>query len=258
MLADFEKQIATCDAVLATDPKDVQQYSKRGDAHLFLGQPREAVADGRKMIAIDPAQDAALTGVSASPIISRATTRNRRGNSKNTMPTMDTTAKMASGNSSPKRRSMASPRRARKCCRTPSSIESRFRRSMKCSRSQKTTLTNFFPPSRRKGSLPMSTSSFSRAGLWGIKRGIAGPSREGPRAPAPGGRQPGRSRGARRVHVAGGPPSLGAPREEFSVESSADKALRYWTPGPSPDSACPSMEMEFPLPLPSCFSVILI
>ena len=57
MLTDFKKQIAACDAALAIDPKDVPQYSKRGDAHLFLGQPREAVADFEKMIALDPAQD---------------------------------------------------------------------------------------------------------------------------------------------------------------------------------------------------------
>lgn len=43
---------------LAEAPRSVRLYSQRGDAHLFLGQFPEAVADFEKMIALDPEQDA--------------------------------------------------------------------------------------------------------------------------------------------------------------------------------------------------------
>ena len=36
----------------------IPAYSRRGDAYLFLGKPKEAVADFEKMIALDPSQDA--------------------------------------------------------------------------------------------------------------------------------------------------------------------------------------------------------
>jgi lipoprotein NlpI len=58
MKAQFERELVTCDAGLLNDPKSVALYSERGNAHLFLGQSREAVADFEKTIALDPSQDA--------------------------------------------------------------------------------------------------------------------------------------------------------------------------------------------------------
>lgn len=58
MRSEFSQQIAAADAALAKDPQLVQAYSSRGDARLFLGDFRGAVADFEKMIAIDPEQDA--------------------------------------------------------------------------------------------------------------------------------------------------------------------------------------------------------
>ena len=58
MKAQFERELASCDAGLVKDPKTVALYSERGNAHLFLGQPREAVSDFEKMIALDASQDA--------------------------------------------------------------------------------------------------------------------------------------------------------------------------------------------------------
>ncbi len=43
---------------LADAPGSIRLYSRRGDAHLFLAQFSEAVADFEKMIDFDPAQDA--------------------------------------------------------------------------------------------------------------------------------------------------------------------------------------------------------
>lgn len=58
MLAEFSQQIAAANAALEKDPQIVQAYSSRGDARLFLGDFRGAVADFEKMIALDPKQDA--------------------------------------------------------------------------------------------------------------------------------------------------------------------------------------------------------
>ena len=58
MRAEFSQQIAAADAALEKDPQLVQAYSARGDARLFLGDFRGAVADFEKMIALDPKQDA--------------------------------------------------------------------------------------------------------------------------------------------------------------------------------------------------------
>ena len=58
MLARFTAQIANLDAAIKAAPDSVPLYSKRGDAHLFLGHFAESVADFEKMIALDPAQDA--------------------------------------------------------------------------------------------------------------------------------------------------------------------------------------------------------
>ena len=58
MIVEWKKQIAAGDAALAKEPGAVGEYSARGDAHLFLGEFRAAVADFEKMIALDAAQDA--------------------------------------------------------------------------------------------------------------------------------------------------------------------------------------------------------
>ena len=58
MIAQWKEQVAAGDAALAKEPGAVGEYSARGDAHLFLGEFREAVADFEKMIALDAAQDA--------------------------------------------------------------------------------------------------------------------------------------------------------------------------------------------------------
>ena len=55
---EFSKRLAEGDAAVAKDANSVGGRSDRGDAHLFLGQFRESVADFEKMIALDPAQDA--------------------------------------------------------------------------------------------------------------------------------------------------------------------------------------------------------
>jgi lipoprotein NlpI len=58
MLVGFTQQIEKLDASIKASPDAVALYSKRGDAHLFLGHFAESVADFEKMIALDPAQDA--------------------------------------------------------------------------------------------------------------------------------------------------------------------------------------------------------
>ena len=58
MIAKWKEQIVVADAALAKDAGAVGEYSARGDAHLFLGEFREAVADFEKMIVLDAAQDA--------------------------------------------------------------------------------------------------------------------------------------------------------------------------------------------------------
>ena len=58
MLAGFTAQIEKLNASIKASPDSVALYSKRGDAHLFLGHFAESVADFEKMIALDPAQDA--------------------------------------------------------------------------------------------------------------------------------------------------------------------------------------------------------
>ena len=58
MREKFSRQIAAADAALEKDPQLVQAYSARGDARLFLGDFRGAVADFEKMFSLDPKQDA--------------------------------------------------------------------------------------------------------------------------------------------------------------------------------------------------------
>lgn len=56
--ASFRERIATLDRAIREDPANPALYSRRGDAHLFLGHFASAVADFEKMIALDPAEDA--------------------------------------------------------------------------------------------------------------------------------------------------------------------------------------------------------
>ena len=58
MIASFEQTVSSADAAIARDATQVRAYSNRGDAQLFLGKAKEAVADFEKMIALDPSQDA--------------------------------------------------------------------------------------------------------------------------------------------------------------------------------------------------------
>ena len=58
MTKELDGEIAACNAALLKDPASITRFSRRGDAHLFLGEPEEAVKDFERMIALDPAQDA--------------------------------------------------------------------------------------------------------------------------------------------------------------------------------------------------------
>lgn len=58
MTAGWQREVAEATAALAKNPQSVGAYSERGDAQLFLGEARAAVADFEKMIALDAAQDA--------------------------------------------------------------------------------------------------------------------------------------------------------------------------------------------------------
>jgi lipoprotein NlpI len=58
MVASFEKTRAEADAALATEPSSTEWLTRRGDARLFLGDAKGAVADFEKEIAIDPSHDA--------------------------------------------------------------------------------------------------------------------------------------------------------------------------------------------------------
>ena len=58
MMADFARTISELAPAIEQAPERVELYSRRGDAHLFLGQFAQSVADYEKMIALDPAQDA--------------------------------------------------------------------------------------------------------------------------------------------------------------------------------------------------------
>lgn len=58
MLAGLAEQEKTLSGRIEQAPRELELYSRRGDARLFLGRPKEAVADFEKMIALDPATDA--------------------------------------------------------------------------------------------------------------------------------------------------------------------------------------------------------
>jgi tetratricopeptide (TPR) repeat protein len=55
---ELNARVRTLTEALAGAPDAVRLYSQRGDARLFLGQFKEAVADFEKMIELDPQQDA--------------------------------------------------------------------------------------------------------------------------------------------------------------------------------------------------------
>ncbi len=58
MAASFEAQKKAADAVLEGDSKSPDALTRRGDARLFLGDAKGAVADFEKEIALDPSRDA--------------------------------------------------------------------------------------------------------------------------------------------------------------------------------------------------------
>jgi tetratricopeptide (TPR) repeat protein len=58
MIAAFEKTRSEADAALAKEPSSTEWLTRRGDARLFLGDAKGAVADFEKEIAIEPSHDA--------------------------------------------------------------------------------------------------------------------------------------------------------------------------------------------------------
>ena len=58
MIANFEKTRTEADAALAKEPSSTDWLSRRGDARLFLGDAKGAVADFEKEIALDASHDA--------------------------------------------------------------------------------------------------------------------------------------------------------------------------------------------------------
>jgi lipoprotein NlpI len=58
MIASFEKTRTEADTALAKDPSSTEWLTRRGDARLFLGDAKGAVADFEKEIAIEPTHDA--------------------------------------------------------------------------------------------------------------------------------------------------------------------------------------------------------
>ena len=58
MIAAFEKSRTESDAALAKEPSGIEWLTRRGDARLFLGDAKGAVADFEKEIALDASHDA--------------------------------------------------------------------------------------------------------------------------------------------------------------------------------------------------------
>lgn len=58
MAASFEARKKAAEAALATSPDSPDALTSRGDARLFLGDAKGAVADFEKEIALDPTRDA--------------------------------------------------------------------------------------------------------------------------------------------------------------------------------------------------------
>jgi lipoprotein NlpI len=57
MIASFEATRREADAALAKEPKSAEWLTRRGDARLFLGDAKGAVADFESEIAIEPSHD---------------------------------------------------------------------------------------------------------------------------------------------------------------------------------------------------------
>lgn len=55
---DLDQAIERATKQIEADPKDVNPYSRRGDAHFMRGNFPKAVADYDKMVELDPSQDA--------------------------------------------------------------------------------------------------------------------------------------------------------------------------------------------------------
>jgi len=58
MQAAWDKTIRDSTIAIEKNPKDINAYSRRGDAYFFAGKFKEAVADYDKMVELDPASDA--------------------------------------------------------------------------------------------------------------------------------------------------------------------------------------------------------
>jgi lipoprotein NlpI len=58
MIASFQKARAEADDALAKEPSSTEWLTRRGDARLFLGDAKGAVADFEKEIAVDASHDA--------------------------------------------------------------------------------------------------------------------------------------------------------------------------------------------------------
>ncbi len=57
MISAFEKSRTEADAALAKEPSSAEWLTRRGDARLFLGDAKGAVADFEKEITIEPSHD---------------------------------------------------------------------------------------------------------------------------------------------------------------------------------------------------------
>src|SRR4051812_38792887 len=58
LLAGYEQEAKEYSQALEKSPQDTAALTRRGDARLFLGDAKGAVADFEKEIAIDPSHDA--------------------------------------------------------------------------------------------------------------------------------------------------------------------------------------------------------
>jgi|ERR1043166_3392596 lipoprotein NlpI len=58
MNEEFDQRIRTMTDRIKADPKSVESYSRRGDAHLLRGRFADAAADYEKMVELDPSLDA--------------------------------------------------------------------------------------------------------------------------------------------------------------------------------------------------------
>lgn len=56
--APWQQRVEKLSAAIAAEPENIDLYSQRGDALLFLGRFKEAAADYDRMVVLDPARDA--------------------------------------------------------------------------------------------------------------------------------------------------------------------------------------------------------